>query len=121
MTTRSCRDKDIRVSPSPGRVIVSFGGKTLADSRNALRLDEPGAPLRIYIPREDVDASFLVESDHSTVCPYKGEAAYYSLRSGTELAPNAAWYYPEPCPLVAPIRDYLAFWGNQIRYETVSG
>ncbi|MDR3476135.1 MAG: DUF427 domain-containing protein [Devosia sp.] len=115
-----CRDKNIRISPAPGRVTVSFGGRTIADTRHALNLDEPGAPLRIYIPRGDVDTAFLVASDLHTTCPYKGEASYYSLQSAGELAPDAVWYYPDPCALVAPIKDHLAFWGGQIRYDTAA-
>jgi uncharacterized protein (DUF427 family) len=98
-------------------VTVTFGGKIIANSTNAFDLDEPGAPLRVYIPRADVDAGVLRDSGTHTHCPYKGDASYYSLQSETAEAKDAAWYYPEPCPLVEPIRDYLAFWGDQIRYE----
>ncbi len=112
-----CRDKDIRIKPAEGRVTVSFDGKMIASSLEALELDEPGAPLRIYIPRSDVEAALLEASGTHTTCPYKGEASYYSLKSDSGDAKDAVWYYPDPCKLVAPIRDYLAFWGNRIRYD----
>ncbi|MGN6099877.1 MAG: DUF427 domain-containing protein [Devosia sp.] len=114
-----CLHKDIRITPASGRVSVIFDGRVIANSTRALNLDEPGAPLRVYIPREDVDASVLAPSDHHTTCPYKGIASYYGLKSAHATAPNAVWYYPDPCALVAPIKDYLAFWGNQIRYDIV--
>ena len=114
-----CLDKDIRISPAKGRVTVTFDGKMIASSTRALKLDEPGAPLRIYLPREDVEAAVLAPSATHTTCPYKGEASYHSLKSDSAEARDAVWYYPEPCQLVAPIKDYLAFWGNRIRYETV--
>ncbi len=94
--------------------------KVIASSRRALNLDEPGSPLRIYIPRDDVDAAYLAASDHHSHCPYKGDASYHSLKSGGAEARDAVWYYPDPCPLVEPIRDYLAFWGGQIKYETAA-
>ncbi|MEO8883081.1 MAG: DUF427 domain-containing protein [Devosia sp.] len=114
-----CLSKDIKITPANGRTTVSFEGKVIASSTRALALDEPGAPLRIYIPREDVAADVLAPSATHTSCPYKGEASYHSLVSADVEAKDAVWYYPGPCALVAPIKDYLAFWGNQIRYDTV--
>jgi len=118
---RQCLDKDIRITPHAGRVTVTFAGQQVASSTAALALDEPGAPLRIYIPRADVAAEFLADSATHSTCPFKGEASYHSLRSGEVTARDAVWYYPDPCPLVEPIRDYLAFWGDAIRYDTVTG
>jgi uncharacterized protein (DUF427 family) len=112
-----CLSKDIKITPAKGRVDVHFDGRVIASSTRALDLDEPGAPLRIYIPREDVEAGVLADSATHTTCPYKGVASYHSLKSGAAEARDAVWYYPEPCPLVAPIRDHLAFWGDKIRYD----
>ncbi len=96
----------------------AIDGKVIASSLEALELDEPGAPLRIYIPRSDVEAALLEALRHAhDVFRYKGEASYYSLKSDSGDAKDAVWYYPDPCKLVAPIRDYLAFWGNRIRYD----
>lgn len=115
---QQCLDKDIKISPHAGRVTVTFDGQIVANSTAALDLDEPGAPLRIYIPRADVAAAFLTDSGTNTTCPYKGKASYHSLQSGKVTARDAVWYYPDPCPLVEPVRDHLAFWGNAIRYDT---
>ena len=116
-----CLDKDIKITPHAGRVTVTFDGHVVASSTAALDLDEPGAPLRIYIPPADVVAGFLADSGTHSTCPFKGEASYHSLRSGGAVARDAVWYYPDPCPLVEPIRDHLAFWGNAIRYDTTPG
>ncbi len=116
---RQCLDKNIVITPASGRVNVTFDGRVIASSTGALNLDEPGAPLRVYIPRADVAADVLAASATHTTCPYKGEASYHTLKSATAEAKDAVWYYPDPCPLVEPIRDYLAFWGNQISYSTV--
>jgi uncharacterized protein (DUF427 family) len=117
---KQCLDKDIRISPAAGRVSVMFDGRTIASSIRALALDEPGAPLRIYIPRADVEADVLAGSVTHSTCPYKGVASYHTLKSANAEAKDAVWYYPDPCALVEPIRDHLAFWGNQIRYETAA-
>lgn len=113
-----CLPKDIVITPHKGRVKVSFAGKVIADTQSALDLDEPGAPLRIYVPQADVDASVLAQSATHTTCPYKGEASYFSLKSADDEAKDAVWYYPDPCALVAPIKDHVAFWGDAIRYDT---
>ncbi|RUT31207.1 DUF427 domain-containing protein [Arsenicitalea aurantiaca] len=114
-----CLDKNIVITPAEGRVEVHFAGRVIASSTSALALAEPGAPLRIYIPRADVDADSLAPSGHHSVCPYKGEASYHHLVSGDTRADNAVWYYPDPCPLVAPVQDHLAFWGDAIAYQTL--
>lgn len=115
----ACVDKNIEITPAPGRVTVTFDGRAIANSTRALRLDEPGLPLRVYIPRADVDAQVLVASSRQTFCPYKGSALYHSLSSSGATARDAAWYYPDPCAQVAQIKDHLGFWGDQIRYETI--
>lgn len=114
---RQCLDKDIRITPARGRAHVIFDGAEIVSSLNALELDEPGQPLRIYFPREDVQPGILEASETTTSCPYKGEASYYTLKTLTATGTDLAWYYPDPCPLVEPIRDYLAFEGDRIEHR----
>ena len=118
--TRQCLDKDIRITPAEGRVHVLFDDAEIASSLNALELDEPGAPLRIYIPRVDVRPDVLEASETRTTSPYMGEASYYTIKTLTATGEDAAWYYPDPCPQVEPIRDYLAFSGARIEYRRSS-
>jgi uncharacterized protein (DUF427 family) len=115
--TRQCLDKDIKIRPAQGRVHVIFDQAEIASSLNALELDEPGSPLRIYIPRSDVREDILELSETHTTCPYKGVASYYNIKTLTANGPDQVWYYPDPCPLVEPIRDHLAFWGDKIEYR----
>lgn len=63
-----------------------------------------------YFPRASVDASVLRDSDTTTICPWKGVAHYYTLAVDGAENRNAAWYYPEPKPAAAEIRDRIAFW-----------
>ena len=116
--TGQCLDKDIKIRKAAGRVHVIFDDAEIASSLNALELDEPGAPLRIYIPRADVRPDILETSDTRTHCPYKGDASYYTIKTLTATGRDGAWYYPDPCPLVEPIRDHLAFWGDKIEYRS---
>ena len=63
-----------------------------------------------YFPREAVDAALLRDSDSHMTCPWKGVASYYTLVVDGAENPNAAWYYPEPKPAAAEIKDRIAFW-----------
>ncbi|HKN51152.1 MAG TPA: DUF427 domain-containing protein [Amycolatopsis sp.] len=107
-------DHPITVEPTKARVVVKAGGRVIADSRNALTLQEASYPPVQYIPREDVDFNVLERTAHDTYCPYKGEASYYSLRTGDELAENVVWTYETPYDAVAQIKDHLAFYPNRV-------
>jgi uncharacterized protein (DUF427 family) len=107
-------DHPITVEPNPCRVVITFDGQTLADSSRALTLKESNYPPVHYIPRTDVDMALLERTAHATYCPYKGDAAYYSLRSDGRMAENAIWTYEAPYPAVAPIKDHLAFYPKQV-------
>ena len=63
-----------------------------------------------YFPRDAVDPAVLVESSHSSVCPWKGTASYFSLEVGGETNENAAWYYAEPKDAAKEIEGRVAFW-----------
>jgi uncharacterized protein (DUF427 family) len=118
MATRSVKlpgpDHPIAIAPHPARVVVTVGGHVVADSRNALALREAGYPPVLYLPRDDVDLSQLERTDHATYCPYKGDAAYYSVPGGGERSANAVWTYEAPYDAVSPIKDRLAFYPNRV-------
>lgn len=63
-----------------------------------------------YFPPEAVDMTLLKPSDRTSVCPWKGTAHYHSLQVGGDENRDAAWYYPDPKPAAAEIRDRIAFW-----------
>ncbi|WP_437962007.1 DUF427 domain-containing protein [Sorangium sp. So ce119] len=63
-----------------------------------------------YFPASSLARDHVVPSDHHTVCSWKGTASYYSLLVDGELNPDAVWYYPDPRPEAAMVRDRVAFW-----------
>ncbi len=63
-----------------------------------------------YFPISSLDTSLFTPSDKTTVCSWKGTAHYYSLTVDGETNTDAAFYYPEPKPAAAEIRDRVAFW-----------
>ncbi|RIJ77031.1 DUF427 domain-containing protein [Nakamurella silvestris] len=107
-------DHPITVSPSPGRVTVSLGGKVIADTTEALTLQEASYPAVQYIPIKDVDLTLLERSDNASYCPFKGDASYYSIPSGGEAGVNAIWVYEHPHDAVAEIKDHLAFYPDRV-------
>src|SRR4051795_12479262 len=89
-------DHPITIERNPAHITVSVGGRKIADTRNALTLREASYPPVQYIPRRDVDMSLLQRTDHSSHCPYKGDASYYSIIPGGERSKNAVWTYEAP-------------------------
>ena len=107
-------DHPITIEPNPKRVRVTFAGRIIADSRRAFTLRETTYKPALYIPREDADMSLLERSAHATYCPYKGDAAYYSIRVADRLGQDAAWTYERPYPAVADIAGRLAFYRERV-------
>jgi uncharacterized protein (DUF427 family) len=107
-------DHPITITPNPARVVVILAGKTIADTRAALTLCEATYPKVQYIPRQDVDMTLLQRSEHASYCPYKGDAAYYSLPIGGVRSVNAVWTYETPHPAVAAIKDHVAFYPDRV-------
>ena len=107
-------DHPITIEPNPARVVVSLGGRVIADTRAALTLREATYPPVQYVPRKDVDMSLLERTSHTTYCPYKGDCAYYSIPLGGDRSLNAVWSYEAPYEAVEQIKDYLAFYPNRV-------
>ena len=107
-------DHPISIDANPARVVVTVGGKVVADTRNALTLREASYPAVQYIPRRDVDMTALTRSEHKTYCPYKGDASYYSIPTGGGRSINAAWTYETPFEAMTQIKDYVAFYPNRV-------
>jgi uncharacterized protein (DUF427 family) len=104
----------ITVEKNPARVVVRVGDKVVADTHAALSLQESTYPAAQYIPLADVDQSLLKDSDTTTYCPYKGDAAYYTLVTADGELPDVIWTYREPYPAVAEIAGHVAFYPNKV-------
>ena len=107
-------DHPITIEVNPSRVVVKVGGKVIADTRDALTIRETSYPPVQYIPRRDVDMAALARSEHTTYCPYKGDASYYSILAGADRSINAVWTYEAPFDAMAQIKDYVAFYPDRI-------
>jgi uncharacterized protein (DUF427 family) len=110
-------DHPITTTANPKRVRVLAGGKVIADTTRALALKEATYPVVQYIPREDADQSLLTKTTHSTHCPYKGDASYFTIQAGDNKLENAVWSYETPFPAMNDITGYLAFYPNKVTIE----
>ncbi|MGW1739415.1 DUF427 domain-containing protein [Nocardia sp. NPDC001965] len=86
---------------------ATLGSRQLAASDACLVVDEQDHGLVVYFPRDSVDLTQLETVDLHSVCPFKGEASYWTV-PGSER-PWIAWTYPRPHPPVAALADYIAF------------
>jgi uncharacterized protein (DUF427 family) len=108
----------IRAKPARTRVQVKYNGELIADTTDAVALEEPMgadtstvAPIVYYIPRKDVKTEKLVRTPKTTHCPFKGDATYYSLRNGGE---DVVWSYEQPYDEMEAIKGRLAFYPDKV-------
>src|SRR5688572_12074538 len=107
-------DYELRFEPSGKRVRAEFNGATVADSGRALVLHETRLPPAYYFPAEDVRTDLLARTAHTTHCPFKGNASYWTLQVGDRAAENAVWAYEEPYRDAEQIRGYLSFYRDRV-------
>lgn len=104
----------ITIDRNPTRVQVTFNGTVIADTRQALVLREGPLPPAQYIPQKDVKMEFLQPTTHSTHCPFKGDASYFTVSVNGKTAENAVWTYEAPLTAVAAIKDHVAFYPEKM-------
>lgn len=104
----------VDVVESTRHVQVMVDGVMVADTKRPYLLFETNLPTRYYIPQEDVEMELLIRSETHTQCPYKGEAAYYSIQTGAQVRPDLVWYYPDPIPEQPKIKGLLAFYNEKV-------
>ena len=108
-------DHRVAVDANAGsRVRVEVAGTLIAESSDTLRVLESRCRPVVYLPRADVNMSLLEKTEHTTFCPFKGTASYYSIRVGDRVAENAIWSYEDPYDQVADLKDLLAFYPDRV-------
>lgn len=104
----------VEIVPGPRRVQVRFAGAVLADSADAVTVEESGYPPVHYLPRDDVRMDLLQPSERTSYCPFKGRANYYSAMVADRVAVNAAWTYAAPYDEMARLEGRLAFYPDRV-------
>ncbi len=94
-------------------VMVSHKGTGIAHSRDALAVLETASPPTYYIPMRDINMNMFVSIPNKTsMCEWKGNAVYFTLKSFNNLP--VAWSYPNPFPEFSALKDYLAFYPQHL-------
>jgi len=106
--------KRVDVLKSSRHVRVVVDGQQVADTRQPYLLFETGLPVRYYIQRQDMRMDLLDPTDHTTRCPYKGIASYWSLKTRKRILENIVWSYPDPIPETAGIKDLMCFFNERV-------
>lgn len=94
------------------QIQIIFNGVEIANTRSAKRVLETSHPPVYYIPPSDIKMEYLVRTPNSSFCEWKGRAGYYTIVVGDKQAENVAWFYPDPTPSFATIKDYVAFYAH---------
>ena len=55
----------------------------------------------------------LRRTTHTTYCPFKGHACYWSLKDEPQME-NVVWSYEGPYPEVAELKDYVSFYTDRV-------
>jgi uncharacterized protein (DUF427 family) len=103
-----------RLEDTDKRIQVIFNGIAIADTNAAKRVLETSHPPVYYIPPADIKLEYLVLQNGSSFCEWKGLAGYYTIVVGEKQAPNSAWFYPNPTPAFASMKDYVAFYAGMM-------
>ena len=82
-----------------------WNGATLAESDASVVVEG-----NHYFPPTSIRQEHFRKNDKQTVCGWKGTANYYDVVVEDKVNAQAAWYYPDPKPEAAAIKDYVAFW-----------
>jgi uncharacterized protein (DUF427 family)/acyl-CoA thioesterase len=125
----------IDLLPCPDQGQVWAGGLLVAESDRCLLVKETDHVDRLYFPEEDVRWEYFETTDHHTICPFKGQADYWSLISSRAAddsvdwshralsgsgspGENVVWTYRDPLPEVAGLRGYVCFYHERLRVVT---
>lgn len=84
---------------------ATWNNQVIAQSDKTVRIEGND-----YFPPEAINKEFFKHSDTHTICPWKGEASYYTLSVDGKENKDAAWYYPETSELAKSIKGHVAFW-----------
>lgn len=103
----------ITVTPTGRRVSVRMNGELVAQTDDAVTLQESTYPAVQYIPLADVADAALKRSDTTTYCPYKGEANYYHVTAAGKTVEDVIWTYGQPYEAVAAIAGRAAFYADK--------
>jgi uncharacterized protein (DUF427 family) len=103
-----------RLEDTTKHIQVIFNSCAIADTHQAKRVLETSHPPVYYLPPRDLKMGYLIRTPQSSFCEWKGRAGYYTIRVDDKQVEKAAWFYPDPTPEFASIKDYVAFYPGDV-------
>lgn len=100
------------IEPVIKQIRIEFAGHVIAATGAAWRILETTHPPVYYLPRDAFVNCELLPGLGASMCEWKGRAAYWTIRAGTETAERAAWSYADPLEPYGPIADHLAVYAG---------
>ena len=100
------------------KISVLLNGATIADSSDVIIVHEKGHKPMLYFPRGDVAMDLASLMEQTTHCPRKGDASYFEF--GGTKGPAVAWSYEDPIPEAAVLKDYVAFYPDNLEFNRES-
>jgi uncharacterized protein (DUF427 family) len=107
----------VDIQPTKDRVRILVGDQVLLDTTSPLKVTESRHHPVWYLPMADADQSLLSRTDHSSYCPFKGHASYWSIGNSDPALENSVWAYEDPYLECVPLKDYLAFYTDRVNLE----
>jgi uncharacterized protein (DUF427 family) len=103
--------------PHPRRIRALVGGHTVLDTVRGHLLHESNHLPKLYVPFEDLATHLLERNEHSTHCPFKGDASYWTLQAGDRTVENAVWAYEDPIEAAAWLDGFASVdWAKADRW-----
>ncbi|WOF75777.1 DUF427 domain-containing protein [Parvibaculaceae bacterium PLY_AMNH_Bact1] len=100
------------------KITVLLDGAAIADSADVIIVHEKGHKPMLYFPRGDVAMGLATPMEQTTHCPRKGDASYFEFAGSNGAA--VAWSYEDPIPQAAVLKDYLAFYPDNLEFNRES-
>ncbi|MEF2978010.1 DUF427 domain-containing protein [Subtercola sp. YIM 133946] len=110
-----------RAEPSTERIEIVFGGETIVDTTDSVRVLETSHPPVYYLPASAFRPGSLTDARGQSFCEFKGLAGYLSVHGGAQTAAGAAWFYPHPSPGYEALVGRVAVYPSAMQQCTVDG
>ena len=107
--------------PTSARIVIVHRGRTVADTRSAVRTLETSHPPSYYIPTTDIAPGLLRRAEGSSFCEWKGAATYWDVVVDDIVLPRVGWSYPTPTAPFALLRNHVAFYAAPFDRCSVDG
>lgn len=104
---------EMRFESLDARIRVELGGEAVADSGDARVLYELGHAPVYYLPPQDVREALITPTEHSSHCPYKGDASYWNVAAGGRVLENAIWAYKNPYEQMQYLAGWMGFYWDR--------